>query len=86
MLLVRRREGKTSHWQGDRTQSTVWEITNGNPFGNRQREQSWGHGTQKPVECVGAKRRRRTTRFRTATPTDGHQSSSCYPTTAETPS
>src|SRR5271170_4897970 len=21
-------------------------------FGNRQREQSWGHGTQKPVECM----------------------------------
>jgi hypothetical protein len=38
------REDKTSHWQGDRTQTTVWEIANNNPFGNRQREQSWGHG------------------------------------------
>ena len=46
------REGKTSHWQADRTQTTVWEIANNNPFGNRQREQSWGHGTQKPVECM----------------------------------
>ena len=46
------REGKTSYWQGDRTQTTVWEIANGNPFGNRQREQSFGHGTQKPVECM----------------------------------
>ena len=46
------REGKASHWQGDRTQTTVWEIANNNPFGNRQREQSWGHGTQKPVECM----------------------------------
>ena len=46
------REGKASHWQGDRTQTTVWEIPNNNPFGNRQREQSWGHGTQKPVECM----------------------------------
>jgi DNA modification methylase len=46
------REGKTSHWQGDRTQTTVWEIANNNPFGNPQREQSWGHGTQKPVECM----------------------------------
>jgi hypothetical protein len=45
------RRGKKSHWQGDRTQTTVWEITNNNPFGNRHREQSWGHGTQKPVEC-----------------------------------
>jgi DNA modification methylase len=46
------RAGKASHWQGDRTQTTVWEIANNNPFGNRQREPSWGHGTQKPVECM----------------------------------
>jgi DNA modification methylase len=46
------REGKSSHWGGDRKQATVWEIANNNPFGNRQREQSWGHGTQKPVECL----------------------------------
>jgi hypothetical protein len=46
------REGKSSHWGGDRTQTTVWEFPNNNPFGNRQREQSWGHGTQKPVECM----------------------------------
>jgi DNA modification methylase len=46
------RDGKPGHWQGDRTQTTVWEIANNNPFGNRQREQSWGHGTQKPVECM----------------------------------
>jgi DNA modification methylase len=30
----------------------VWEIANNNPFGTRQGEQSWGHGTQKPVECM----------------------------------
>ncbi len=46
------RDGKTSHWQGSRTQTTLWEILNNNPFGNRQREPSWGHGTQKPVECM----------------------------------
>jgi DNA modification methylase len=46
------REGKASHWTGDRTQTTVWEFPNSNPFGNPQREQSWGHGTQKPVECM----------------------------------
>jgi DNA modification methylase len=46
------REGKGSHWTSDRTQTTVWEIANNNPFGNQQREQSWGHGTQKPVECM----------------------------------
>ena len=27
------RKGKTAHWGGDRTQSTVWEIANLNPFG-----------------------------------------------------
>jgi DNA modification methylase len=46
------RDGKASHWQGDRKQTTVWDIANNNPFGNRQREPSWGHGTQKPVECM----------------------------------
>jgi DNA modification methylase len=46
------REGKAGHWQGGRKQSTVWEIANNNPFGNQQREPSWGHATQKPVECM----------------------------------
>lgn len=38
------RPGGKSHWQGDRKQSTVWEIdvvTN-----------DTGHGTQKPLECM----------------------------------
>jgi len=34
------REGKSSHWGGDRRQTTVWEIANNNPFGNPQRELS----------------------------------------------
>jgi DNA modification methylase len=46
------RDGKTSHWQGGRKQTTLWEIANNNPFGNGQREESSGHGTQKPVECM----------------------------------
>jgi DNA modification methylase len=46
------RDGKTSHWEGGRKQTTVWEIPNNNPFGNGQREESSGHGTQKPVECM----------------------------------
>jgi DNA modification methylase len=46
------RQGRKSHWHGDRTQTTVWEIANNNPFGNPGREESWGHGTQKPVECM----------------------------------
>jgi len=46
------REGKSSHWRGGRKQMTVWEIASNNPFGNPQNEQTWGHGTQKPVECM----------------------------------
>ena len=46
------RKGKTSHWQGDRTQTTVWEFPNNNPFGSSRREESWGHGAQKPVEAM----------------------------------
>jgi DNA modification methylase len=46
------RDGKTSHWTGDRTQTTVWEFPNNNPFGSPRREESWGHGAQKPVEAM----------------------------------
>lgn len=39
------RKGKTGHWTGDRSQSTVWHV--------KAREDSGhGHGTQKPVECM----------------------------------
>ncbi len=38
------RKGQTSRWCGDRTQSTVWDITH---VANET-----GHGTQKPVECM----------------------------------
>lgn len=46
------REGAVSHWAGDRKQSTLWEIANNNAFGNQSREETWGHGTQKPIECM----------------------------------
>ena len=46
------RAGKSSHWTGDRRQTTVREIASNNPFGNPQHEYTWGHGTQKPVECM----------------------------------
>ena len=46
------RKGKTAQWAGDRTQSTVWDIANNNPFGNSDHELQTGHGTQKPVECM----------------------------------
>lgn len=45
------RKGSSAHWHGDRKQSTVWDIQNLNPTGNRK-EELVGHGTQKPVECM----------------------------------
>ena len=41
---VRKKQGATGHWQGDRKQSTIWDIAH--------RASDTGHGTQKPVECM----------------------------------
>ena len=46
------RKEKNHNWQGKRDQSTVWEIENNNSFGNSNKEETWGHGTQKPIECM----------------------------------
>jgi DNA modification methylase len=45
------RKGRTASWHGGRTQSTVWNVPNLNPFGGSQaiEDQRSGHGTQKPV-------------------------------------
>ena len=45
------RDGKSSGWCGDRTQSTLWEVSNLNPFGGSS-EEATGHGTQKPLELM----------------------------------
>jgi DNA modification methylase len=45
------REGKSANWCGDRTQSTVWQVPNLNPFGGSA-EEATGHGTQKPLELM----------------------------------
>ena len=39
------RKGAKGHWQGDRKQSTVWDIA-------KPAKSETGHGTQKPVECM----------------------------------
>ncbi|MFO1150990.1 MAG: site-specific DNA-methyltransferase [Alsobacter sp.] len=39
------RKGGKSHWNGDRKQTTVWDIA-------KPRKSDTGHGTQKPVECM----------------------------------
>ncbi len=39
------RKGKTGHWNGDRKQTTVWDIA-------KPAASETGHSTQKPVECM----------------------------------
>jgi DNA modification methylase len=39
------RKAATGHWNGDRKQSTVWQI-------DKPRKSETGHSTQKPVECM----------------------------------
>lgn len=46
------KKGHKHNWQGARDQSTTWEIKNNNSFGNSSKEETWGHGTQKPLECM----------------------------------
>lgn len=46
------KKGKKHNWHGDRKQTTVWEIKNNNSFGNADAEETVGHGTQKPIECM----------------------------------
>ena len=46
------RQGRSSRWRGDRTQSTVWQIANLNSFGGNRDEPVTGHGAQKPVELM----------------------------------
>jgi DNA modification methylase len=43
--VVRKRSGSTAHWQGDRKQSTLWQI-------DKPQKSETGHSTQKPVECM----------------------------------
>ena len=48
------RKGRTSHWQGDRRQTTVWEVPNLNPMGGTRHgdNRATGHATQKPLRLV----------------------------------
>jgi DNA modification methylase len=39
------KKGATGHWQGDRSQATLWSI-------NAREDAGHGHGTQKPIECM----------------------------------
>jgi DNA modification methylase len=46
------RAGRRGSWQGDRTQSTVWDVPNLNPMGGARSGENavTGHATQKPVK------------------------------------
>ncbi|WP_447983796.1 site-specific DNA-methyltransferase [Nitrospira sp. Nam74] len=49
------RKGATGNWQGDRKQTTLWELSNLNPFGGagwEDQSQRTDHGTQKPIEAM----------------------------------
>jgi DNA modification methylase len=39
------RKGKTAYWQGDRKQTTLWNIP-------KPQKSETGHSTQKPIECM----------------------------------
>lgn len=39
------RDGKTAHYNGDRSQTTLWEI-------DKPMKSETGHSTQKPIECM----------------------------------
>lgn len=51
-LWYAHKKGKKHNWQGKRDQTTVWDIANNNSFGNPNTEEKFGHGTQKPLECM----------------------------------
>jgi adenine specific DNA methylase Mod len=46
------KKGSKHNWQGARDQLTVWDIKNNSAMGNANKEEVYGHGTQKPLECM----------------------------------
>jgi DNA modification methylase len=47
------RHGHSAQWRGGRKESTLWEVSNLNPFGASETEDAiTGHSTQKPVELM----------------------------------
>jgi DNA modification methylase len=47
------RKGAKGHWTGGRKQATTWEIANLRAPKQAPENEKTGHGTQKPVECMG---------------------------------
>ncbi len=47
------RKGQSGRWRGGRKESTLWQVSNLNPFGANEPEDAvTGHSTQKPVELM----------------------------------
>lgn len=46
------RKGSKHFYNGARDQASTWDIKNNNSFGNADKEETLGHGTQKPIECM----------------------------------
>jgi DNA modification methylase len=47
------KKGSKHNWQGERDQTTTWEISNLNPMGKSKNEdEKTIHSTQKPIECM----------------------------------
>lgn len=46
------RKLKNAQWRGGRTQTTLWEVANANPFGGSKEDALTEHSTQKPIECM----------------------------------
>jgi DNA modification methylase len=46
------RAGGTGHWQGSRSEMSVWDIANNAGPDGKKQDVITGHGTQKPIECM----------------------------------
>jgi hypothetical protein len=48
------KKGQSGRWGGDRTQTSVWDISAAGGFGRstKPEDEPTGHSTQKPVECM----------------------------------
>ena len=52
-LLYCVKKNKKHNWHGGDNATTIWNIKSNNNFGNpKGKEKTYGHGTQKPVECM----------------------------------
>jgi len=51
-VLVRREKGRTAHWQGDGSQTTLWTLASPKMTHGGSTESKFDHPTQKPIEAM----------------------------------